>query len=28
MIRRLHARLGFPVDVLIQPYPLEKKAVG
>ncbi|HLV81022.1 MAG TPA: transcriptional regulator [Chthonomonadaceae bacterium] len=26
MIRRLHARLGLPADVLIQPYPLNKHA--
>ena len=26
MIRRLHARLGLPADLLIQPYPLETKA--
>lgn len=26
MIRRLHARLGLPANVLIQPYPSKKKA--
>jgi antitoxin component HigA of HigAB toxin-antitoxin module len=26
MIRKLHAGLGIPAEVLIQPYPLEKSA--
>jgi len=26
MIRRLHQELGLPADVLIQPYPLRRKA--
>lgn len=26
MIRKLHAGLGLPAEVLIQPYPLEKSA--